>query len=509
MEEKNSVLIVDDEKSNLLYLNHILCDEHTIYTARTADEALERAREYKPDLILLDIVMPGMDGYAVIDELKNSEATSRIPVIFITGLSDQADEEKGLSLGAVDYISKPFNPSIVRLRVMNQLKILNQTRLIIEKETAERSSHAKSEFLSRISHEMRTPMNAIIGMTHIARKTDDLAKIKSCLTKADAASRNLLQMIDDVLDISDIDEGRLTLSPSEFHFESFMERLKDEMEPHFSEKRQTFTSRFDPSIPDILICDELRLTQVLRNLLSNASKFTGDLGTIELKASVSDVEHDILALRFDVSDSGIGISPEQQKKLFVEFEQVDGGISRKYGGAGLGLYISKTIAEMMGGEIRVESEPGCGSVFTLLVKAQIKTHEDRTHPSSSFQGKTALLVEDVMVNREIVMSMLEDTRLHIQCAENGREAVELYTSNPESYDVVFMDINMPEMDGVEATRRIRGMGSGSGSQVPIIAMTANTLPEEVASYLEAGMTDHIGKPVDFDKLLRMIRRYIQ
>ena len=507
MESKNSILIVDDDKSNLLYLNHILSADYTIYTARSAGEALERANEYSPDLILLDIVMPDMDGYEALSVLKASEKTIDIPVIFITGLSEYADEEKGLSLGAADYISKPFSPQIVKLRVENQLKIINQTRLIIEKETAERSSRAKSEFLSRMSHEMRTPMNAIIGMTKLAQNTFDHDKISGYLIKVDSASRNLLQLIDDVLDIADIQEGKLSLSISEFHFTAMLQGVFDEMRLFFDAKHQLFTYDIDSAIAEILLCDEIRLAQVVKNLLSNASKFTADHGSIQLKAFALDSTDGQLTVQVEITDTGIGISEEQQKNLFVVFEQADGGISRKYDGAGLGLYICKCITDMMSGAIWVESEPYKGSKFAFTFKAQIKPQEEMAGITASFHGKTALLVEDVDINREIVMAMLEDTRLHIICAENGREAVDLFTSDPGKFDVIFMDINMPEMDGVEATRRIRALGTPESGHIPIIAMTANILPEEVRGYLAAGMTDHIGKPVDFDKLLLMINRY--
>ena len=508
-DEKNSILIVDDEKANLLFLNHILGDEYAIYMARDAEEAIKRADEYQPDLILLDIILPGMNGYQACSALKASEKTKDIPVIFITGLNSIEDEMKGLGLGAVDYINKPFNPQIVKLRVRNQMTIRNQTRLIIDREIAERSSRAKSEFLSRMSHEMRTPMNAIISMSNLARSTEDPVKRDNYLVKVRSASHNLLKMIDDVLEISDIEEGKINLVRSERHLSAILRKICDEQSELMKDERQTLKTDIDPSIPEILLFDETRLTQVIVNLLSNASKFTGENGVIRLRAMVKDTAHDQLTLQIDVADTGIGISAEQQKTLFKAFEQVDGSISRKYGGAGLGLYISKSIVEMMGGDIWVNSEAGQGSTFSFTFTAKVKTPEAADGAPLSFHGKTALLVEDVEINREIVMAMLEDTRLHIVCAANGLEAVDLFTSEPAKFDVIFMDINMPEMDGVEATRRIRAHGTPEGAQIPIIAMTANILPNEVKSYFAAGMTDHIGKPLDFDKLLSMIGRYLQ
>lgn len=509
MEIKNSILLVDDEKANLLYLYHILGEDHKIYTARDAAEALSRAIEYHPDLILLDIIMPEVNGYEALASLRETETTKNIPVIFITGLSDHADEEKGLSLGAADYISKPFSPAVVKLRVENQLKIANQTRMIIEKETAERISRSKSEFLSRMSHEMRTPMNAIIGMTNLAQNSADPVKIKNYLEKVDEASRSLLKLIDGVLDISDIEDGALTLRSSEFSFAAMLRNTFDEAYLLFERKCQTFSTDIDPSIPDTLICDEGRLAQVLENLLSNACKFTGDNGIIRFRASLLETDNDMLTIQIGIADNGIGISKDQQKNLFAAFEQIDGGISRKYGGSGLGLYIVKNIAEMMGGDIRVESEPGKGSDFIFTFKAGDGSSGADDGSLESFDGKTALLAEDVEINREIVAAVFEDTRLQIIYAENGREAVDVFSSDPEKFDIIFMDINMPEMDGVEATRRIRSLGTSESARIPIIAMTANIQHEEVKGYLAAGMTDHIGKPIDFDKLLRMAGRYMR
>jgi CheY-like chemotaxis protein len=347
-------------------------------------------------------------------------------------------------------------------------------------------------------------MNAIMGMTVLAQNTDDPAKRQNYLMEVGGASKNLLQLIDGVLDVSDIEEGNFSFVPAEFHFAAMLKSVFDEVASVFLRKSQAFTANIDPSIPEVLISDERRLAQVIANLLSNASKFTGDNGSIQCKAFVLSMANDMLTIQVEVADNGIGISKEQQERLFVAFEQVDGGVSRKFGGAGLGLYISKNIVEMMGGEIWVESALGRGSKFVFTFRAKIKAPDTRTDPPASFFGKTALLVEDVEINREIVMTMLEGTGLHIVCAADGREAVELFSADPEKYNVIFMDINMPEMDGVEATRRIRALGTPEGAGVPILAMTANILPDEVKSYFAAGMTDHIGKPIDFDKLLRMI-----
>jgi len=507
--KKNSVLVVDDENSNIMALTFILGSDYTVFTVKNGQTAVKVAENQLPDVILLDIVMPEMDGYAVIAKLKSSEKTKNIPVIFITGLSNADDEEKGLMLGAADYIGKPFSPAIVRLRVLNQINQINLTRLIIEKEIAEKTSRQRSEFLSRMSHEMRTPMNAIMGMTSLAKNTANTEKRDDMLDKIKSASGQLLKLIDDVLDMSDIEDNKLRLSCSDFSFAVMIRDILNKANPDVKKKQQSLTTDIDASIPDTLVADEKRLGQIILNLLSNAIKFTPEQGSIQINAFIREVAEETLMMQIEVIDNGIGMSEEQQKKLFIHFEQTDGGRDRKYGGVGLGLSLSHHIVRLMGGEIWVESEPGKGSKFTFTIKTQLKTPEIKDDSLISLAGKTALLVEDVEINREIVMAMLEESGLKIVCAENGSEAVDMFSSAPDQYDIILMDINMPVMDGVEATRRIRALDTPEGAQVPIIAMTANVLMSEVEKYLVGGMTDHIGKPVDFDKLLSKLHNYLK
>jgi len=504
---KNSILIVDDNKSNIMTLTQILSPEYEVYAAISGQKAIKAAEVRLPDVILLDILMPEMDGYAVLAALKSSANTSNIPVIFITGLQSSDDEKKGLALGAADYISKPFSSEIVKLRVRNQIIIVNQM-IALDKLYEERSNRVKSEFLSRISHEMRTPMNAIIGMTRLALNTMDPAKKDAYMEKSSVASRHLMRLIDDMLDICDISENTFNLNHYEFNFADMITESFNLINADIKEKQQTLLTYIDPLIPETLIGDEKRLIQVIGKLLSNACKFTNVQGQINLNAFAKNIENDIMTMQFEVVDNGIGISKEHMEALFVPFEQADGGIDRKFGGAGLGLPISKNIIERMNGEIWVESTPEKGSKFIFTVKLQIKAPEAQNDLVISFEGKTALLVDDVEINRDIIMAMLESTRIQIECAVNGYDALEIFSRNPEKFNIIIMDINMPEMDGIEASRRIRAISSTEGMQIPIIAMTANVLPDEVEKYLSAGMNDHIGKPVDFDQLLSLLKKYL-
>ncbi|MDR0455900.1 MAG: response regulator [Treponema sp.] len=508
--KKNSVLIVDDEDTNIMALTHILNPEYTVLAVKDGQDAIEVAEEYHPDIILLDVVMPEMDGYAVISALKKSEKTQNIPVIFITGLNNPDDEERGLSLGAADYISKPFSPAVVKLRVYNHMQIINQTHLIIEKDIAEKSSRAKADFLSRMSHEMHTPMNAIMGMIQLLENTNEAGKRADCLEKINFASRQLLQLIDDLLDIYDIENGKLRLVNAEFSFQAVIRETIDKISVKTNKKRQVLAADINSSIPDALVGDGKRLAQVIFNLLSNAEKFTPEQGSIQLNAFVRETSNDTLTIQVEVTDNGIGISKEQQKNLFTTFEQVDGGISRKFGGAGLGLAIAQYIIGLMGGEIGVESEEGKGAKFTFSFKTHKKQlNQAKQDEPVSFAGKTALLVDDVEINREIIMALMENTGMEIECAVNGKEAFELFSAHPQKIDVILMDVNMPVMDGVEATRRIRALETQKSAHIPIVAMTANTLTDEVEKYMAAGMNDYVGKPVNFEELTNVLCKYLK
>ena len=517
---------------------------------------------------------------------------------------------------------------------------------------AEQASLAKSAFLSNMSHEIRTPMNAIIGMTAIGIASEDVEKKEYCLTKIEDSSKHLLGIINDILDMSKIEANKFELSYSKVHFDKMLQRVTNFITFRVVEKQQVFTSHIDRHIPAMIETDEQRLTQVLTNLLSNAVKFTSEGGTIGLNALLVAENNRECILRFEVSDTGIGIDSEHMDRLFQSFEQADSSTARKFGGTGLGLPISKRIVEMMGGRIWIESEVGKGSIFIFEVKAKRKstenTHElrcdltldnlrilvvdDSTEvqegftqvakklqfqcdtadseakactlidergtydvyfidghmpemygieltkkirqrgPAYSvivmmvmtmttqewhsfeeqamaagadsfirkpigplaiieclndyigagisadkknvvleniFSGKYILLAEDVKINREIVKAQLAITNIRIDCAENGREVVKIFSENPGEYDMIFMDMQMPEMDGLEATRTIRALETPIAKTIPIVAMTANVFREDIEQCLAAGMNDHVGKPLDLATVIEKIKQYTQ
>ena len=520
---------------------------------------------------------------------------------------------------------------------------------------ATEASSAKSDFLSRMSHEIRTPMNAIIGMTKIGQTTDDPQRMQYCLEKINDASRHLLSLINDILDMSKIESGRLELVEEGFDFERMLENVCNVIGLKSEEKHQNLFVNVSQNMPRRVVGDELRLAQVLTNLLSNAVKFTPDKGNIKLEIKLLPKGESGESVMYTaVTDSGIGISPEQQTKLFTSFEQAEGSIARRFGGTGLGLAISKKIVELMGGHIGVRSEVGQGSCFFFTANL---TPDDNTirrvvydksvysslrvlvvdddfevldyfkrvladfemcsdyassgeeamslaqaasaagagydivfvdylmedmdgiattcalkqiignsvhvimisisdwsavenaataagiarfiqkplFRSSIFnainelvirkgiwqegslleasQGQTfsrchLLLVEDIEINREIALTLLEDTLLNIECAETGQAALQMFEANPNKYDLILMDIQMPVMDGLTATRRIRALPHPRAALVPIVAMTANAFKEDVDACKAAGMWDHISKPIDVEELHMKVGRYL-
>lgn len=386
----------------------------------------------------------------------------------------------------------------------------------INREKYDQASRAKSEFLSRMSHEIRTPMNAIIGMAAIAmEEKQNIAKVEDCLNKIGQSSEYLLSLINDILDMSKIESGKLRLEQENFSLKQLLERLNTLIEPQMEKKGIHYQT--EAGEEELwLIGDSLHLNQVLINLLGNAVKFTPEHGEVNLSIQWEEKKDNQIQIRFSVSDTGIGISPENQKRIFYSFEQAENNTAREYGGTGLGLAISSRLVRMMGGNIEVESEVGRGSRFYFTVVFQPGIPEkpeeavSEEEQENEFAGKRVLLVEDNLLNTEIAAAILKMHGFQVETAENGLEAVNAFQSHAAwYYNVILMDIRMPVMDGLEAAKQIRKMERLDAPEVPIVAMTANAFDEDMKKSIASGMNGHLAKPIDRKEFLKMLRRVLK
>ena len=579
---------------------------------------------------VLETGMPSMDREQELTLLSGESfwvRTSKVPVF----------DEKGDLLCILGIMMDVTESKMHELALQEALQ------------NAQNANEAKSEFLSRMSHEIRSPMNAIIGMTKIAMRTQDEKRIAHCLEKIDGSSRHLLSLINDILDMSKIEANKLQLQSEPFDIEKMLMEVSHVIGVRAEEKKQNLSFRLDPSLRRQYVGDELRLAQVVTNLLTNAVKFTPAYGSITLSARQLQRDEESAVLEITVADNGIGISEEHRKRLFAPFEQADGSISRKFGGTGLGLVISKNIVELMEGDIEIRSEEGKGTTFVFTVRLQavderlaprprghlnirvlfvdddeetrdyfalimkdlkidadtagggkeavnkvreaenggssydivfmdwrmpemdgfetvkalresvggnamiimisasewaemeaqaqalgitryvskpffpstlvnaiyaalgmktepMKRQEDLEAPD--LRAYRVLIAEDMEINREIVAAVLDVTGVAIEFAKDGRETVALFSQDPRRYDLVLMDIQMPDMDGYEATKAIRRLGLSRSSAVPIIAMTANAFKEDIDRCLQAGMNDHLAKPIEEKQLFEKLEHYL-
>jgi len=530
---KPVILAIDDAPVNLRTLGAALMADCDLRIASSGPEGLAYAAASPPDLILLDIMMPEMDGYEVCRRLKAAPRLERIPVIFITAVAESAAETSGLELGAADYLTKPINVPIARLRIYNLLErealrkqvelhrdqLEEQVKertlgLAIAKEAAEGANRLKATILANISHEFRTPMNGVLGMLGMARRRIQDLKVLDYLNKAENAATQLLASLTGLLDLALAESKRLTLEHVRFQPDAVTTRAIESFEAALEAKRLALVLEPHETRTGSmwLIGDPLRIEQILHELIGNAIKFS-DRGTIKIRSFLEEDGAGKVWLGYQVSDEGIGIAAEDHRRIFEPFQQVDGSLSRQYGGNGIGLALCQQLVHHMGGEIAVSSTLGQGATFSLRVavekcaasgRGEISRQDTLAALVARHAGAHVLVAEDDRSIQKLMGMLLENAGLIVFVANDGAEAIEMARS--ARFELVLLDLMMPRVSGIEAARAIRALPYYA--HTPIVAVTARAFQSDHDECLRAGINAHIPKPFANDLLLSSVLEWL-
>lgn len=526
MTGKPKILIVDDKLANLIALEKLLNELNIDFVrALSGNEALKLSLHHEFALAVIDVQMPEMDGYETVELLRNAKRTRYLPIIFVSAIySDDFYIKKGIDVGAVDFITKPIKSPLLigKVRVFielynqqNQLKILLKEKeaataeLVRAKEKAEYATYSKSIFLANMSHEIRTPLNGIIGMSEILSKTKLTDQQLEYLNTVKLSGEDLLTIINDILDFSKIEAGQLQIEDIPFSLYKQIENVFKVLQLKADEKKIDLILDIGDDVPEYIKSDSIRIKQILINLLNNAIKFT-EQGSVKLVVSKNSSSDPDVLIGFEIIDTGIGINKCNMGKMFTEFTQADTSTTRKHGGTGLGLTISKKLAELMGGEIGLESKLGVGSKFWFTIKAKTCNRPDGIDDIDETvelpPNIKILLAEDNLINQKVSMLMIKQIGYGCDIANNGDEAYKMHRE--KNYDIIFMDILMPVMDGMESTALIRNWEQENcgENRSKIIALTANAFKEDIEKYLKGGMDHYLSKPLRIKDLTKVLLR---
>ncbi|MFW6296183.1 MAG: response regulator [Halothece sp.] len=543
------ILVVDDVIKNIQVISRMLQRVgYQVTFATSGEEALQRLEMVKPDLILLDLMMPKMDGLEVCSRLKADPENSEIPIIFLTASHEENDLTEAFERGAVDYITKPFRTSEILARIRTHLE-LKETRddlkrtlveLVEARNIALEKAQQKSQFIANVSHEIRTPMNGVLGMTEILERTHLSSDQLDCVSTIKASGQTLLTLINDILDYSKLEAGAMPLNHHVFNLYSLIQELVYLFTPQCQRKNIDIISSLAPNVPKLLIGDSIRLRQILLNLIGNAVKFTSQ-GEVVLKvqvkpqlepkinpkkfASNSEEKTPKVKLYFSVSDTGIGIAPEDKGKLFQSFSQINSSLIYSYGGTGLGLAICQKLVSLMGGAIDCDSILGKGTTFSFSVLLEpvedeesvefpsleipsvsdqtVTQNEKLTTPNDSLKSLKVLVVEDTPTNQKVILHLLKFLKIEADCVNHGQEALKQLAKC--DYDLIFMDCQMPILDGYQTTQKIRQLRQ---KESPIIiGLTAYGMASDRQKCLDSGMDDYLCKPISLDDISAILEKW--